>query len=285
MDFTQILYEVDEKIALITLNRPEKLNAWTEVMMTELIEAFDIADKDDEVRVIIVTGAGRAYCAGADLDRNHFGKSHFDAAPDETPRDTAGQLTLKIYDVRKPVIGAINGPAVGVGTTMTLAMDIRFVSEKAKMGLIFNQRGLVPEGACTWFLPRIVGFSKAAEWIFTGKLISPQEALEGGLVSKVLPPDELLPAARKLALEIAENTSALSTAFSRQLLWKSMGADHPMEAHKIESKCLHHMFLSDDMKEGVESFFEKRPAKFPLKAVSDMPDFYPWWDERLFEDE
>jgi len=283
MNFTQILYDVENKICTITLNRPEKMNAWTYTMMDEMITAFDMADKDDAVRVIIVTGAGKAYCAGADLDPESF-ESLRDRDPgSEIRRDTAGQLTLKIYDVRKPVIAAINGAAVGVGTTMTLAMDIRFASEEAKMGLVFNRRGLVPEGCCTWFLPRIMGFSKAAEWIYTGDVLSAQEALEGGLVSRVFPPDELLPAARELAGRIAEKTSALSTALARQMLFKGMSLDHPMEAHVIESKCLNYMFLSDDVKEGVESFFEKRPPKFPLKTSADMPDFYPWWDERPYD--
>ncbi len=285
MNFSQILYVVENKICTITLNRPEKLNAWTVTMKDELINAFDMADKDDDVRVIIVTGAGRAYCAGADLDQKNFGKPDEQDPLGKIPRDTAGELTLKIYDIRKPVIAAINGPAVGVGTTMTLAMDIRLASETAKLGLIFNRRGMVPEGCCTWFLPRIMGFSKAAEWIYTGDILSAREALAGGLVSRIFPPEELMPAARELAGRIAENTSALSTAFSRQMLWKGMSVDHPMEAHIIESKCLHHMSLSDDIKEGIASFFEKRPAKFPLKAVADMPDFYPWWDERTYDRE
>jgi enoyl-CoA hydratase/carnithine racemase len=283
MDFTQILYEVENKICTITLNRPDRMNAWTHTMKDEMVAAFDMADKDDDVRVIIVTGAGKAYCAGADLDRDNFEKLRKRSPQGEIHRDTAGELTLKIFDVRKPVIAAINGAAVGVGTTMTLAMDIRLASEKAKMGLIFNRRGLVPEGCCTWFLPRIMGFSKAAEWIYTGDVLSAREALAGGLVSQVYPPDELLPAARELAGRIAEKTSALSTAFARQMLWKGMSLDHPMEAHIIESRCLNHMFLSEDVKEGVESFFDKRPPRFPLKASADMPDFYPWWDEHPYD--
>ncbi|MCP4753072.1 MAG: crotonase/enoyl-CoA hydratase family protein [Proteobacteria bacterium] len=285
MEFEQILYEVDDRVALITLNRPDRLNAWTVIMMQELISAFDMADKDDEVRVIVVTGAGRAYCAGADLDPAKLGKDRLVTPPGEVPRDTAGQLTLKIFEVKKPVIAAINGPAVGVGMTMTLAMDIRYASETAKMGLVFNRRGMVPEGACTWFLPRIMGFSQAAEWIYTGRVFSAQEAKEGGIVSKVLPPEELLPTVKKLAKEIADNTSAVATSLSRQMLWRMMGADHPMEAHKIESQNLYYMSQSADYKEGIASFLEKRPAKFPMTPEKDMPDSYPWWTERPYKDE
>jgi len=254
-------------------------------MMDELIDAFDTADKDDNVRVIIATGAGRAYCAGADLDPSGFGKKRAPVASDKAPRDTAGQLTLKIFDIKKPVIAAINGPAVGVGTTMTLAMDIRLASETAKMGLVFNRRGMVPEGCCTWLLSRIMGFSQAAEWIYTGRVFSAQEALEGGLISRVLPPDELIPTARAIAREIADNTSAVATALSRRMLWLMMCADHPMEAHRIESKALSHMQQSADLIEGVASFLQKRPPKFQMKPSTDMPDFYPWWEERPYDEE
>jgi enoyl-CoA hydratase/carnithine racemase len=285
MKFEQILYEVDDRIALITLNRPERLNAWTVVMKDELIRAFDMSDKDDAVRAIIVTGAGRAFCAGADLDPAGFARRHKGLDPNEVPRDTAGQFTLKVYDTKKPVIAAINGPAVGVGTTMTLPMDIRIASEEARMGLVFNRRGMVPEGCSTWFLTRILGISRAAEWIYTGRVFSPREALEGGLVSRVLPLDQLLPTARELAHEIADNTSAISVALSRHMLWRMLGADHPMEAHKIESRCLHYMFQSPDILEGVGSFLEKRPPKFQMKPSVDMPDFYPWWEDRSYEDD
>jgi enoyl-CoA hydratase/carnithine racemase len=284
MEFEQILYEVDDRIATITLNRPERLNAWTIVMMDELIKAFDMSDTDDKVRAIIVTGAGRAFCAGADLDPSNLARGRQDLPPDEVPRDTAGQFTLKVYDIKKPVIAAINGPAVGVGTTMTLPMDIRIASETAKMGFVFNRRGMVPEGCSTWFLPRILGMSRASEWILTGRVFSPQEALQGGLVSQVLPPERLLPTARELALEIVDNTSAISVALSRQMLWRMLGADHPMEAHKIESKCLHYMFQSPDIQEGVDSFLQKRPPRFEMKPSKDMPDFYPWWADRPYQE-
>ena len=285
MEFEQILYEVDDRIATITLNRPDKLNAWTIVMMGELIKAFDMADKDDDVLAIIMTGAGRGYCAGADLDPNNIPTRHKDVKPGEVPRDTAGKFTLKVYDAKKPVIAAINGPAVGVGVTMTLPMDIRIASDTARFGFVFNRRGMVPEGCSTWFLPRILGFSRAAEWMLTGRVFSAQEALEGGLISKILPPEKLLPTAREMALEIVDNNSIISTALTRQMMWSMLCADHPMEAHKIESKCLHYMSQSRDFMEGVESFLQKRPPKFAMRPSKDMPDFYPWWIDRPYEDD
>ncbi|MBT7891447.1 MAG: enoyl-CoA hydratase, partial [Deltaproteobacteria bacterium] len=226
--FEQILYEIENRVALITLNRPDRLNAWTVTMMNEMIEAFDLADKDDEVRVVIVTGAGRGFCAGADLAPDSFGSRQEEkkSLGDEIPRDTAGQLTTKIFNTHKPAIAAINGPAVGVGITMTLAMDIRYISENAKVAFAFNRRGMFPEGCCTWFLPRIMGFGQAAELIYTGRTITAQEALDSGLVSKMFAPDDLLPAAKALAAEIADNTSAVATAMSRQVLWRMTGASH-----------------------------------------------------------
>jgi enoyl-CoA hydratase/carnithine racemase len=285
MNFTQIRYEVNNAVARVTLNRPDKLNAWTKTMMEELITAAGMADADDAVRVVIVTGAGRAFCAGADLDPDTFAERITAArALEQPPRDTAGQLTLKLIDIRKPIIAAINGPAVGVGITMTLAMDIRLASEKARIGFAFNRRGMVPEGCSTWFLTRLVGFSQAAEWIYTGRIFSAQEALAGRLVSRVLPEDELLPAAIQLAGEIAENTSAVSTALSRRMLWDMMGATHPMEAHRIESKCFHYMFRSADLAEGVKAFSEKRPPRFTMRPTADMPDFFPWCTQPPYEE-
>ena len=284
MDFEQIKYEVEDRIATITLNRPDNLNAWTIIMMRELIQAMDLADNDDDVRVVIVTGAGRAFCAGADLSGGGFGVSGRDGDTSSVPRDTAGQATLKIFDMKKPVIAAINGHAVGVGITMTLAMDIRFVAEEAtKIGFVFDKRGIVPEGCSTYFLPRIVGISRASELILTGRLFTAREGLEMGLFSRVVPLSDLLPVARATAREIAESTSAISTALSRQMLWKGLGQDHPMAAHIVESKGVAFMVKSEDCKEGATSFLEKRPPRFQMKPSRDLPDFYPWWPERHFK--
>jgi len=285
MAFTQIRYEVKNAVAEVTLNRPDRLNAWTKTMMEELIAAADMADADDAVRAVIVTGAGRAFCAGADLDPDTFAERQEAARSMEgVPRDTAGRLTLKLIGIKKPIIAAINGPAVGVGITMTLAMDIRLASEKARIGFAFNRRGMVPEGCSTWLLPRLVGFSQAAEWIYTGRVFSAQEALAGRLVSHVLPEGELLPAATRLAAEIAANTSAVSTALSRNMLWDMLGATHPMDAHRIESKCLHYMFRSADLAEGISAFWEKRPPHFAMRPTADMPDFFPWRTQPPYEE-
>ena len=285
MEYTQIMYEISDRVLTITLNRPERLNAYTLTMCNELIDAFGRADADDDVRVVIVTGAGRAFCAGADLSPDGVTSERRpgEASDDvEEHRELAGRLTLPIYDLKKPVIAAINGPAAGVGITMTLAMDIRLASENARIGFVFTRRGIVAEGASHWFLPRIVGMGKAAEWILTGRVFGAQEALAHGLVTEVLPPDALIPRAREIALEIAQNTSAISVALCRQLLWKMVGADHPMEAHKIESKGVEWSFQQADAREGITSFLEKRPPNFTMKPSTDMPDFYPWWTERPF---
>jgi len=231
-----------------------------------------------------VTGAGRAFCAGADLGSGGqtFDSSRQEAIDDH--RDGGGLLTLRIFECRKPVIAAINGPAVGVGITMTLPMDVRLASTSARMGFVFAKRGIVPEAASSWFLPRIVGISQAMEWVSTGRIFQAEEALAGRLVSRVLPPDDLLPAARALATEIAENTSAVSVALSRQLLWRMLGADHPMEAHRIDSKAIFSMGRSPDAYEGVSSFLEKRPPHFQMKVSSDLPPFFPWWKARPFRE-
>jgi len=286
MDYQHIRCELSERILTVTLNRPEQLNAFTPTMKTELIDAFDRADSDDEVRAVIITGAGRAFCAGADFGRG--GVDTFNYAKRETEetlethRDNGGIVSLRIYDMKKPVIVALNGPAVGVGITMTLPADIRLASESAKIGFVFTRRGIVPEACSSWFLPRIVGMSKAAEWVLTGRVFSAQEALEGGLVSEVLAPDALIPRAREIAREIAENTSAISVALARQLLWKMAGADHPMEAHRIDSKLMYWTGGRADNKEGIRSFLEKRPPRFTMKPSADMPEFYPWWKEGSF---
>ena len=284
MDFEQIKYSVEERIATITLNRPDMLNAWTPIMMDELIRAMNLADKDDDVRVVIVTGSGRAFCAGADLSGDGLRIARKDGKAPSQRRDTAGQVALRIFDMKKPVIAAINGHAVGVGITMTLAMDIRFVAEEAtKIGFIFNKRGLVPEGCSTYFLPKIIGVTRAAELILTGRMFTAKEGMEMGLFSGIVPLLDLMPMARKTAGEIAENTSAISTALSRQMLWKGLGEDHPMAAHIIESSCLDFMIPSRDCMEGTASFLEKRSPQFQMKPGFDMPDFYPWWKERQYK--
>jgi len=284
MDFEQIRYSVEERIATITLDRPDRLNAWTPIMMDELIRAMDLADRDDDVRVVIVTGSGRAFCAGADLSGDGLSTVGKDGQTPSKHRDTAGQVTLRIFDMKKPVIAAINGHAVGVGITMTLAMDIRFVAKEAtKIGFIFNRRGLVPEGCSTYFLPKIVGVTRAAELILTGRMFTAKEGMEMGLFSEIVPLSDLMSIARKTANEIAENTSAVSTALSRQMLWRGLGEDHPMAAHIIESNCLDFMFKSRDFLEGAASFLEKRPPQFQMKPGVDMPDFYPWWKERRYK--
>jgi enoyl-CoA hydratase/carnithine racemase len=284
--FAALRYDVADRVATITLNRPDKLNALNGVMLDELLAALERADADDEVRALIVTGAGRAFCAGADLSR---GAGTFDRAAarrGEAPgehRDGGGLVTLRIFDMRKPVIAAINGPAVGFGITMTLPMDVRIASTAARIGFVFARRGVVPEAASTWFLPRLVGPSQAAEWVYTGRVFPAEEALAGRLVSRVVAPSLLLPTARDLALEIAQNTSAVSVALSRQLMWRLLGADHPMEAHRLDSRCMDWTGRSPDAYEGVASFLEKRPPRFTQRPSVDMPPFYPWWAERRFE--
>ncbi len=279
-----IQLERQDGVLTITLHRPQKLNAFTPRMQAELLAAFDEADAADDVRVVIVTGAGRAFCAGADLGA---GGSTFDSSSREdarTHRDGGGLVALRIFELRKPVIAAINGPAVGVGVTMTLPMDVRLASESARFGFVFARRGIVPEACSSWFLPRLVGISQALEWVTTGRVFPAREALEGGLVSRVLPGPELLPAAHALAREIADHTSAVSVALARQLLWRMLGADHPMEAHRVDSRAIYAMGRSPDAYEGVQSFLEKRPPRFSMRVSRDMPDFFPWWRERRFED-
>ena len=292
MKFETIKYEVKDKILTITLNRPDRLNAFTGQMMNDLISAFNSASNDDEVRVVIVTGEGRGFCAGADLgagevtfnrDESPRTKKTDDEENLEWLRDGGGRTTLAIYDCSKPIIAAINGPAVGVGVTMTLPMDIRLASEEAKFGFVFARRGLVPEAASSWFLPRIVGISKSLEWTFSGKVFNAEEALDGGLIRSIHSKDSLMDEAKKIANEIIENTSPVSVSMTRQMLWKMLGADHPMEAHKVDSRAIYELGKGEDTKEGVNSFLEKRPPKFPSKVSKDMPDFYPWWDEREFK--
>jgi enoyl-CoA hydratase/carnithine racemase len=282
--FEQITTEQSEGILTITLNRPERLNAWTPTMCNELLAAFDEADEDDAVRAVIVTGAGRGFCAGADLAA---GGETFDwrgrAKEGEVPRDNGGVFTLRVFASKKPVIAAINGPAVGVGATMTLAMDVRLASEEARMGFVFARRGIVPEACSSWFLPRAVGISRAMEWVATGRVFSAQEGHEAGLLRSLHPPGELLGAARELALEIAENAAPVSVALARRMMWSMLGAPHPMLAHRADSRGMFARGQSADAVEGVTSFLEKRPAHFPDKVSAGLPDVLEGWSEPDFE--
>jgi enoyl-CoA hydratase/carnithine racemase len=286
-----LLYSVEDGVATVTLNRPDKLNAFTTRMRDELIAVFDETDADDAVRAVIITGAGRGFCAGADLSAG--GKtfdyaSRSESAREESKvgevyRDGGGLTTLRIYRSLKPVIGAINGPAVGIGVTMQLPMDIRLASTEARFGFVFARRGIVPEAASTWFLSRVVGMQTALEWCFTGRVFNAQEALERGLVRSVHAPADLMPAARALAREIADNTAPVSVALTRQMLWRMAGQDHPMKAHRIDSRAVQARGQSADAREGVSSFLEKRQPVYPNRVSTDMPAFFPWWDEPPFE--
>ena len=285
MAYEEIIYEVSEQIATITLNRPDKLNSFTNRMLKEIIAAFDESDADDNVRAVIVTGSGRAFCAGADLSGGGetFAKGGSDVkAKTGVMRDGGGLVSLRIFESKKPVIGAINGAAVGVGVTMTLPMDIRLASTTSKFGFVFAKRGIIPEAASSWFLPRIVGISQATEWCFTGRMISADEAKDGRLVRSVHAPEDLLPAARAIAREIAENTAPVSVALSRQMLWRMLGADHPMQAHRVDSRAINSRGASDDAREGVMSFLEKRPANFPVKVSDGLPEVFPDWQDPQF---
>ncbi len=285
MSYNTIRYDVEDGILTLTLHRPERMNAFTGEMLKEMIDAFDRADADDDVRCIIVTGEGRAFCAGADLGAggDTFNADGRDDRASGLHPDGGGLLTLRIFELKKPIIAAVNGAAVGVGVTMQLAMDIRLASENAKFGFVFARRGIVPEACSSYFLPRIVGISQALEWCYSGRVFPAQEALDGGLVKSLHPPEDLLPAARAIARDIADNTSAVSVAMVRQMMWRMLGADHPMEAHKIDSRGVYYTGRSADAREGVESFLEKREPRFPGKVSQDMPEFFPWWEARHFE--
>ena len=286
MSLKAIKTSVEHNILTLTLNRPDRLNAFNADMQQEMIEVFSKANTDDNVRAIIVTGEGRGFCAGADLGA---GAATFDM--EQRPggqtqsqwRDGGGQVSLAIYECLKPVIGAINGPAVGVGATMQLPMDIRIASTAARFGFVFAKRGLVMEACSSWFLPRLVGMDQAARWVYSGKVFEAEEALNGGLVSELLPPDDLLPRAIEIAREFAEETSSISVALMRQMMWRMTGASHPMEAHKIDSRGISVLGKLPDATEGVTSFLEKRPPEFPMKVSEDMPEFFPWWDEPRFQ--
>jgi enoyl-CoA hydratase/carnithine racemase len=284
MNYEQILHSVDNGILTLTLNRPDKLNAFTHTMLRELLDALDKADADDEVRVIIVTGAGRGFCAGADLSAGAgtFNHADEDGRNADTHRDGGGLLTLRLYECRKPLIAAINGAAVGVGVTMTLPMDIRLASSEARFGFVFARRGIVPEAASSWFLPRIVGVSQALQWAYSGRVFPAAEALAARLVNEMLAPEDLLPRARAIATEIVENTSAVSVTMIRHMMWRMLSEDHPMAAHRIDSRSIYELGQGADAKEGVSSFLDKRAPKFPGKVSRDMPDFFPWWETPKF---
>jgi len=288
-EYTQILVEKDGPIATITLNRPEKMNAYTRVMMKEMIEAFDDTDADDAIRAVIITGSGdRAFCAGADLTPEGGGHvfsdpNQVDDLSDERVRDGGGRLTLRMFQSTKPLISACNGVAVGVGATMQLPVDIRLASDNARYGFVFAKRGIVPEACSSWFLPRLVGQQQALEWCMTGRIFGAEEALAGGLIRSIHPQGELMAAARDLALEIAENTSAVSVAMTRAMLWRIPSQPHPMMAHRVDSRSIYTLSRGKDAIEGVQSFLEKRPAEFPGKVSQDMPGFYPWWEEPGYE--
>ncbi|TDV55981.1 crotonase/enoyl-CoA hydratase family protein [Actinophytocola oryzae] len=279
-EYEQIRYELDDGVLTVTLHRPDRLNAFTVTMADELISAFDHADNDDDVRAVVLTGAGRGFCAGADLGS---GATTFDYEDGAAHRDDGGRVSLRILDSMKPVIVAFNGPAVGIGVTMTLAADIRLASADARFGFVFARRGIVLEAASSWFLPRLVGISQALEWAATGRVFDAEEACRGGLVRSVHPPEELLPAAYALAREIADNTAPVSVALNRQMLWRMLAADHPMTAHMLDSRVMQSRGASPDAKEGVTAFLEKRPARFPDRVSADMPRFYPWWPARPFQ--
>lgn len=292
--FDTILLERADGIATITLNRPERMNAFNATMTLELIEAFDIADADDAVRAVIVTGSGtRAFCAGADISG---GAGTFDYAKRDAGvraeaerggvyRDSGGRVALRIFNALKPVIGAINGAAVGAGATIPLAMDIRLAADTARFGFPFVRRGIVPESASSWFLPRIVGIATALEWSLTGRLVAAAEAEARGLVRSVHAPEDLLPAARALAAEIVANAAPVSVALTRQMLWRGLGSPHPMEAHRLDSVLVQARGTSADAREGISAFLDKRPPVFPGRLSADMPAAFPWWEEPDFESE
>ena len=288
-NYSQILVDKSDGVATITLNRPDKMNAYTRTMGAEIMDALDDIDADDTVRAVIFTGSGeRAFCAGADLTPEGGGQIFSDGAEveslsDERVRDGGGRLTLRLFECKKPLISACNGVAVGVGATMQLAMDIRLAATNARYGFVFARRGIVPEAASSWFLPRLVGISQALEWCYSGRVFDAEEAKSGGLVRSIHEPQDLLHAAQGLAREIADNTSAVSVAMTRAMMWRLMNTDHPMEAHKIDSRAIYRLSRAADAKEGIASFLEKRNPVYPGKVSEDMPDFYPWWEEREFE--
>lgn len=287
MNFTQLTYQVEDRILTITLNRPERMNACTVQMYEELIAAFDRADADDEVKAIIVTGSGRAFCAGADLERGADTWGANSQLTDMSQQERyigngGGRIVRRMFDCRKPIIGAINGAAVGVGITMTLPMDIRLAVKGAKIGFVFASRGIVPEACSSWFLPRIVGISKALEWCYSAKIFRAEEALAAGLFRSLHEPDELLPAARALAKEFVDNSSAVSMTLTRHMMWRMLGTSHPLDAHEVDTAAMNALGQSDDAREGISAFLEKRPARFRDRVSQHLPRFFPWWKDRTF---
>ncbi|AFR48201.1 enoyl-CoA hydratase-related protein [Gordonia sp. KTR9] len=283
----QVLYDVADGVATISLNRPDQLNAVTTVMCDELIAAFDLADSDDSVRAIIVTGVGRAFCAGADLSSGADAFEHATDGGDSSAgvrRDSGGRVTLRIFASLKPVIAAINGSAVGFGLSLTLPMDIRVVADSAKLGLPFTARGIVPDGASSWFLPKAVGLSRAIDWSISGRIFRADEALSSGLVQSAHPANEVLDAARQIANSIAKQTAPVSVALTRQMLWQMSGASHPMTAHEIESAALTYTGASRDAAEGVTAFLDKRSPKWSMRPSDELPAWFPWADEPPFND-
>lgn len=291
MEYRTIRYNVAENVATVTLDRPDKLNAYNRQMHLDLLDVFDRIDEDDEVRVAIITGSGRAFCAGADLEGGASSLDFSDVEDSpvrsdgtldyskQSARDPGGVLSLRMFRCLKPLIAAINGAAVGVGVTMTLPMDIRIASENARFGFVFARRGIVPEAASSYFLPRVAGIEQALRWCFSGRVFPAAEALQGGLVSEVLPADAVLDRANEIAREIAENTAPVSVALIRQMLWQGLGMSHPMQAHQVDSRGILALGRGADVAEGINSFLEKRPARFPMRVSQDMPDYFPWSEE------
>ncbi len=283
MDFENILYEVEDSILTITLNRPEKLNAFSGAMLRDLLRAFDLADADDDVGAIIITGAGRGFCAGQDLSAGESTwEGHEERLAGKKRGDGGGELSRRIYRSLKPVIVAFNGPAVGVGITFTLAADVRMAARNIKMGFVFAARGIVPEGCSSWFLPRIVGISKALEWCYSARVFRSEEALEAGLVRSLHDPEDLLPAARELAREFIDSSSSVAKTVLRHMMWRMLGAPDPIDAHRIDTAGINQLATSPDAKEGINSFLEKRAPNFPGKVSRDLPEFFPWWQEPEF---
>ena len=284
--YEHIELEIADGIATIWMNRPDKMNAFTELMRYEIIDALDHTDADDDVRAVIFTGRGRAFCAGADLSSGEgtFSRGGSDImGRNGVPRDGGGTVSLRIYESKKPVIGAINGAAVGVGVTMTLPMDIRLASTAAKFGFVFSRRGIVPEAASSWFLPRLVGISRAMEWVASGEVFPAEEAMAGGLVRSVHEPDDLLPAAYTLARKLTESSSAVSIAVARKMMWRMLGSDHPMAAHKVDSRGILERDRAEDVKEGINSFFEKRAPQFPDKVSDGLGTIFSDWDDPTYD--